>query len=178
MEIARERLQGNHSGQRVIADEKGMPIVPVGPNGGPRRMKGPRPPPWVTRGRGSRRDRSSDATAAHGNDFGNVLLNDKVSVGRGRFRGIRNRSPGRVERDDAGASGIHSGSSFYGRRRRGVAVAVGEGKVNSTEQVEDANIKKGVKTESSHIGRIQVARVKQEHRGTDHAYYKSAHQIH
>jgi Rne/Rng family ribonuclease len=69
MEIARERLQGNHSGQRVIADEKGMPIVPVGPNGGPRRMKGPRPPPWVTRGRGSRRDRSSDATAAHGNDF-------------------------------------------------------------------------------------------------------------
>ena len=119
MEIARERLQGNHSGQRVIADEKGMPIVPVGPNGGPRRMKGPRPPPWVTRGRGSRRDRSSDATAAHGNDFGNVLLNDKVSVGRGRFRGIRNRSPGRVERDDAGASGIHSGSSFYGRERRG-----------------------------------------------------------
>ena len=39
MEIARKCLQGNHSGQRVIADEKGMPIVPVGPNGGPRRMK-------------------------------------------------------------------------------------------------------------------------------------------
>ena len=60
----------------------------------------------------------------------------------------------------------------------GVAVAVGEGKVNSTEQVEDANIKGRRKRILSHIGRIHVARVKQEHRGTDHAYYKSAHQIH
>ena len=54
MEVARERLQGNHAGRHVVADEKGMPVDPGRPSGGPRRVRGPRPPPWRAR---SRRER-------------------------------------------------------------------------------------------------------------------------
>ena len=53
MEVARERLQGNHAGRHVVADEKGMPVDPGRPSGGPRRVRGPRPPPWA-RGRDAR----------------------------------------------------------------------------------------------------------------------------
>ena len=57
MEVARERLQGNNSGRRVIADIKGMPIDPDRPQGGPRRVRGPRPPPWAGAGTGRGRGR-------------------------------------------------------------------------------------------------------------------------
>ena len=35
------RLQGNHAGRHVVADEKGMPVDPGRPSGGPRRVRGP-----------------------------------------------------------------------------------------------------------------------------------------
>ena len=63
MEVARERLQGNHAGRHVVADEKGMPVDPGRPSGGPRRVRGPRPPPWA-RGRDASGSAGSDATAA------------------------------------------------------------------------------------------------------------------
>ena len=123
MEVARERLQGNHAGRFVVADEKGMPVDPDRPAGGPRRVRGPRPPPWV-RGRGPvgvhepnaatrhERARSSDgeyfdAKRAGAYDSGNA---------RG-FRGFRESSR-RRERGNRGAVANHSGS-FYGGARRG-----------------------------------------------------------
>ena len=119
MEVARERLQGNHGGQRVVADIKGMPIEPGRPaGGGPRRARVSRPPPWVTRGRGRGRGRDDV-------DFVDAADDDdehrRAERGRGNFRGFRIKSRGRGrggdrDRDDSGS--YHSGS-FYGRERRG-----------------------------------------------------------
>jgi hypothetical protein len=106
MEVARERLQGNHAGRHVVADEKGMPVDPGRPSGGPRRVRGPRPPPWA-RGRDASGSAGSDATAA---------AEKREEAPRG-FRGFRDSSR-RRERGNRGAVANHSGS-FYGGARRG-----------------------------------------------------------
>ena len=106
MEVARERLQGNHAGRHVVADEKGMPVDPGRPSGGPRRVRGPRPPPWA-RGRDASGSAGSDATAA---------AEKREDAPRG-FRGFRDSSR-RRERGNRGAVANHSGS-FYGGARRG-----------------------------------------------------------
>ena len=106
MEVARERLQGNHAGRHVVADEKGMPVDPGRPSGGPRRVRGPRPPPWA-RGRDASGSAGSDAAAA---------AEKREEAPRG-FRGFRDSSR-RRERGNRGAVANHSGS-FYGGARRG-----------------------------------------------------------
>ena len=69
MEVARERLQGtSHGGQQVVADIKGMPINGGGGMGGPRRFRGPRPPPWE-RGSGGRRGRGRGRSRGGRGDY-------------------------------------------------------------------------------------------------------------
>ena len=120
MEVARERLQGNHAGRFVVADEKGMPINPDRPAGGPRRVRGPRPPPWA-RGRASSGG-FSDASVEPRTPRGarERGIDDRTGVdaraSRG-FRGFRDSSR-RRERGNRGAVANHSGS-FYGGARRG-----------------------------------------------------------
>ena len=125
MEVARERLQGNHAGRFVVADEKGMPVDPDRPGGGPRRVRGPRPPPWV-RGRGPKdgvhntpnaATRDERARASDG-EYSDAERAGAYDSGNARgFRGFRESSR-RRERGDRGAVANHSGS-FYGGARRG-----------------------------------------------------------
>ena len=123
MEVARERLQGNHAGRFVVADEKGMPVDPDRPAGGPRRVRGPRPPPWV-RGRGpagvhepNAATRDERARASDGEYFDAERAGAYDSGNARGFRGFRESSR-RRERGNRGAVANHSGS-FYGGARRG-----------------------------------------------------------
>jgi hypothetical protein len=127
MEVARERLQGNHAGRHVVADEKGMPVDPDRPAGGPRRVRGPRPPPWV-RGRGPKdgghntpnaATRDERARASDG-EYSDEISRAGAYDGNGNARGFRGfrESSRRRERGSRGAVANHSGS-FYGGARRG-----------------------------------------------------------
>jgi hypothetical protein len=127
MEVARERLQGNHAGRFVVADEKGMPVDPDRPAGGPRRVRGPRPPPWV-RGRGPKdgghntpnaATRDERARASDG-EYSDEISRAGAYDGNGNARGFRGfrESSRRRERGSRGAVANHSGS-FYGGARRG-----------------------------------------------------------
>jgi hypothetical protein len=127
MEVARERLQGNHAGRHVVADEKGMPVDPDRPAGGPRRVRGPRPPPWV-RGRGPKdgghntpnaATRDERARASDG-EYSDEISRAGAYDGNGNARGFRGfrESSRRRERGNRGAVANHSGS-FYGGARRG-----------------------------------------------------------
>ena len=107
MEVARERLQGNHAGRHVVADEKVIVLRPSrheAPQAGPRRVRGPRPPPWA-RGRDASGSAGSDATAA------------APKSARTRRTGKRDSSR-TCMRTLRSAVANHSGS-FYGGARRG-----------------------------------------------------------
>ena len=122
MEVARERLQGNNSGRRVIADIKGMPIDPDRPQGGPRRVRGPRPPPWAGagtgrgRGRGRGRGQGWNDESSHGHPG---EFNGERS---GRFRGWRERRGGddspRQREEIVEREGSYHSGSYYGNARR------------------------------------------------------------
>ena len=118
MEVARERLQGNQSGKHVVADIKGMPINPDRPFGGPRRMRGPRPPPWERSGlRGNRGNRGG------GRRGYNSSRGDDGYSGRGRADtgGVRG-----VDDFDADGGG-RGGGDRSGGRDGGFAGQAGRG---------------------------------------------------
>ena len=131
MEVARERLQGNNSGRRIVADIKGMPIDPDRPQGGPRRVRGPRPPPWAGAGTGRGRGRGRGRPQGRGrNGYGGSVLGDRFGEfnregsganGNRRFKGWRERrmddSPREREEIGEREGSYHSGS-YYGNARR------------------------------------------------------------
>ena len=131
MEVARERLQGNNSGRRIVADIKGMPIDPDRPQGGPRRVRGPRPPPWAGAGTGRGRGRGRGGQGRGRNGYGGSVLGDRFDdfnregtggpEGNRRFRGWRERrtddSPREREEIGEREGSYHSGS-YYGNARR------------------------------------------------------------
>ena len=117
MEVARERLQGNHSGRRVVADEKGMPVDLNRPAGGPRRVKAHRPPPWATRGGGGARGRGRGDYRGDSRDSREDSSRNQGSGFRG-FRDSRNRRTDGRGGPGSNPAANHSGS-FYGGVRRG-----------------------------------------------------------
>jgi Rne/Rng family ribonuclease len=125
MEVARERLQGQGA-RGVVADEKGMPIDPDRPDGGPRRIRGSRPPPWKRGGRERGRGESGGESGGSNSSSSSSSASSSSSRGGmddgrggGNGGGFRRRDGWESYRAGAGAGGAASANEYGSNRSAG-----------------------------------------------------------